>query len=168
MKKRERLLSLIAEIQEEINHLKEIEKDLLETEKRRKKAPAEDRHFFLESEAFKLHNFYTGCERIFEKIGTEIDAGLPEGADWHRRLLKKMALDIPEVRPPVISKQLEAELGEYLRFRHIVRNLYAFELEEEKMSPLIRDIGRVARNFFLEVRKFTHYLKTLSEGISGR
>jgi hypothetical protein len=46
-----------------------------------------------ENFALKLHNFYTGCERIFQLIATELNGGLPSGSDWHRRLLTRMQIE---------------------------------------------------------------------------
>ena len=42
-----------------------------------------------------VHDFYTGIERIFEKIAPELNGGVPAGSAWHRELLESMALDIP-------------------------------------------------------------------------
>lgn len=50
-----------------------------------------------------VHDFYTGAEHIFEKVATEVDGGVPAGAAWHRELLESMALDLPGLRPPVVS-----------------------------------------------------------------
>ena len=53
-----------------------------------------------------------------------------------------MTLDIPEVRPAVIDRDLARTLGEYLRFRHVFRNVYGGVLEAERMSSLERRITR--------------------------
>ena len=34
-------------------------------------------NIFYESLALKLHNFYTGCERIFQIVASELNGGLP-------------------------------------------------------------------------------------------
>jgi hypothetical protein len=40
-------------------------------------------------------------------------------------------------RPAVLSEELYDSLNEYLRFRHVFRNAYCFDLDWEKMSPLV-------------------------------
>ncbi len=84
-----------------------------------------------------VHDFYTGIERIFEKIAPELNGGVPAGSAWHRELLESMALDLPTIRPPVIGRGTVRILGEYLRFRHLFRNVYGFELEWERLQPLL-------------------------------
>ena len=59
--------------------------------------------YYLDSVALNLHGFYSGLERIFEIIATNIDAKKPNGENWHQQLLDQMAEEIPSVRPAVIS-----------------------------------------------------------------
>ena len=136
MKAREQILTLIAEIEEELKQLARLKKSILDTE-RKKKERIEDKDIYEESEALKLHNFYTACEHIFEDIATFLNAGIPQNSGWHKRLLRSMTLEIPGVRPSVISTELYNELEEYLRFRHVIRNIYAFELDSSKLQVLI-------------------------------
>ena len=56
--------------------------------------------------------------------------------DRHKRLLNKMTLKIPGLRPAVISKELKEALDEYLRFRHVFRNVYGYLLEWKRMKGL--------------------------------
>ena len=84
-----------------------------------------------------LHDFYTGCEKTFELIATTLDGGPPEGASWHRRLLETMSLEVTAVRPAVIRPETAHALDEYLRFRHLFRSLYGFELLWERVAPLL-------------------------------
>ena len=48
---------------------------------------------FYESLALKLHNFHTGCERIFQLIISELNGSLPSGYDWHKRLLEGISIE---------------------------------------------------------------------------
>ena len=84
-----------------------------------------------------LHDFYTGAEHVFEKISAALDGGIPEGAAWHRELLESMALDLPSLRPPVLTGNGVRLLEEFLRFRHLFRNVYGFELEWDRLKPLL-------------------------------
>ena len=47
-----------------------------------------------------LQDFYSGVERVFERIALELDGGLPRGADWHNQLLNRMEVEVEGVRPP--------------------------------------------------------------------
>lgn len=44
--------------------------------------------YYLDGVALNLHGFYSGLERIFEKIASAIDGTVPGGANWHQELLK--------------------------------------------------------------------------------
>lgn len=78
--------------------------------------------------ALNLHGFYTGVEQIFEDIARTIDGGLPSGAEWHISLLRQMTVEMGSLRPAVIEVKTRQCLDEYRGFRHIVRNVYAFNL----------------------------------------
>lgn len=88
----------------------------------RAEAQPKDRGFFLAAAALDLHGFYAGLEHLFERISIEVDGDRPTGASWHRDLLAQMALDVSEVRPPVILAATRSALVDYLEFRHVVRN----------------------------------------------
>lgn len=91
---------------------------------------------YLGTVALNLHSFYTGVERIFREIAQRIDGAIPEGADWHRRLLRQMSAEVPNLRPPVISTETRVALDEYCAFRHVVRNIYTLNLRLERVQHL--------------------------------
>ena len=94
----------------------------------------EDQDLYIDSAALNLHDFYAGLERIFQQIATTIDGNLPTSGEWHRDLLRQMQADIPDLRPPVLSAEAAQVLDEFLRFRHIVRNIYAFQFDPERVA----------------------------------
>ena len=116
---------------------------------------------YSESLALKLHNFYTGCERIFQAIAEEWNSGLPMGHDWHRRLLQRMG-SAREGRPAVISSETERSLDEYLRFRHVIRNLYGFELDSARLERLLAGYPTAWRMFESDVNRFVSWLRDLA------
>lgn len=112
-----------------------------------------------------LHDFYTGVEQIFEKIALEMDGSLPEGDQWHRRLLARMSTDIDEVRPAVISEQLEEHLDEYLRFRHVFRHSYGFELKCDKCRHLVENLESMHTTLIGDLNQFKTFLEELDNGL---
>ena len=74
------------------------------------KASKQDDDFYFDSVALNLHSFYSGLERIFEKLASTIDGEVPNAANWHQELLAQMQTEIPSVRPAVISSQLKEAL----------------------------------------------------------
>jgi hypothetical protein len=55
--------------------------------------------------ALLLMNYYTGAEKIFQRIAALLGGIPPAGDRWHAQLLEDMALDIPAVRPAVLRKE---------------------------------------------------------------
>ena len=91
----------------------------------------------VEAAALRLHSFYTGVERMLLLISRVVNGGTPsQGEGWHRRLLERMAM-ATDTRPAALNEATQVELQEFLRFRHLVRNLYADELRAEPIQRLI-------------------------------
>ncbi|AEB09380.1 hypothetical protein [Desulfobacca acetoxidans] len=120
---------------------------------------------FYENLALKLHNFYTGCERIFQIIASELNGALPSGYDWHKRLLSRMSL-VREGRPAILSVETARQLDEFLAFRHVVRNNYGFELNPHRLEELINKYPAVYHEFEVQVRNFVKWLLTLAKEIA--
>ena len=118
-----------------------------------------------ENQGLKLHNFYTGCERIFRIVASELNGALPDGYDWHKRLLARMAV-AHEGRPAVISSKTARCLEKYLSFRHVVRNIYGYELEAERIAQLVAQQAAVWQEFDSEVRTFVAWLRDTADQLS--
>jgi len=86
--------------------------------------------------AATLHSFYTGVENIFKRVAVELDGESVRGDAWHRELLLRMKTPTAR-RPALLSEELHDTLNDYLRFRHVFRNAYSFDLDWRKMSPLV-------------------------------
>ena len=86
--------------------------------------------------AAMLHAFYNGIENLLKRIAAEVDGRVPGGEFWHRELLEEMTKP-NGARPAAISEALSKRLREYLEFRHVFRQAYAFQLRWEKMSHLV-------------------------------
>lgn len=110
-----------------------------------------------------IHDFYTGLEKIFVRIARRIDGGLPQEADWHIQLLKRMSAEIPGVRPPLFDDAQRKELLEYLRFRHLFRNSYGFTLEWERCEAIARKAPEVFARFQTALHRFHAFLDSLTD-----
>jgi hypothetical protein len=155
------IIDLIAEIGDELDQL---EKLAVEIEKIRATLPVEpaERQIYEESLALKLHNFYTGCERVFKNIAKDINGGIPDSLDWHRRILRTMSLKLENIRPPVISRETETALSDFLSFRHVVRNIYGFSIDSEKLGLLAKRFGNAYQLFKKDVLDFINFLKEIN------
>ncbi|MFA5787793.1 MAG: hypothetical protein WDA71_12570 [Actinomycetota bacterium] len=122
-----------------------------------------DQDLYLDSAALNLHDFYAGLERILRHLATTVDESLPAGPDWHRDLLAQMATAVPKLRPPAISAETAGGLDEYLRFRHVVRNVYAFELDAERLESLVGGLRSLFDRVRSELMAFAEFLDQLAE-----
>ncbi len=93
--------------------------------------------FAMHALASYLHQFYTGCERMFERIAVTVDGDLPGGAFSHANLLAQMARERSGIRSAVLTESLWLRLQEYLAFRHFFRHAYGYTLEWAKLCPLV-------------------------------
>lgn len=128
----------------------------------RSKSTSKEQDVYLESVALNLHGFYSGLERLFELIARRVDQNLPAGDTWHRDLLKQMAQDVRELRPAVISAERISSLDELRRFRHLVRNVYTFNLVPDKIEPLITTLPAMWPQVRAELLAFADFLSDLA------
>lgn len=123
------------------------------------KAVKQDDDFYLDSVALNLHAFYSGLERIFEKLASTIDGAVPTAANWHQELLTQMQTEIPSLRPAIISYDLKEALEEYRGFRHVVRNVYTYHLKPEKLKLLVNNLEYTFKMASDELTDFGNFLK---------
>jgi hypothetical protein len=116
---------------------------------------------YLDGVALNLHGFYTGVERIFEDIARRLDGDLPSGSDWHKRLLMQMSAEIPDIRPPVIRAETRECLEEYRAFRHIVRNVYAFNFQFSRIAELADGLQSCHERVVEDLNIFVQFLTAL-------
>ena len=152
---------LISEIKVERRHLSNL---VEEVESLSEKIEAKPTGVELRAAGSILHDFYTGLEKIFRLIAVEIDGNMPSGEEWHKRLLDRMAVEIEDIRPPVIDDSLKEQLSEYLRFRHLFRHIfYGFELNWERCKPLVRKLPEINKELSESLDIFEGFLREVSK-----
>ncbi len=105
-----------------------------------------------------LHDFYTAIENIFETIAPELNGGLPAGEAWHRELLTNMTLDLPGIRPPLLEEETAHALDEFLRFRHLFRNVYGHELDWSRVRSLLEQLPAAWNAVEADLDRFLAFL----------
>lgn len=110
-----------------------------------------------------LHDFYTAIEDVFEAIAGDVNGELPDGVEWHKKLLTGMSIVIPQLRPAVISEELRWKLDEYLRFRQVFRNVYGYLLDWKRLRPLLENMKLVSQQLEQEIAAFRSFLIRLAE-----
>lgn len=114
---------------------------------------------------YTLHSIYGIMENYFLRISKFFENSLPPHR-WHKELVDKMALTIPEIRPAFFEAADEhRRVGEMMKFRHRFRNLYGEDLDPRKTAE-IQEIGRqVLRDFPRRHEAFVAKLRLIAEAI---
>jgi hypothetical protein len=117
--------------------------------------------------ALNLHGYYSGAERIFEDIARTMEGNLPDGPDWHQRLLFQMSAEIQSIRPAVIDRSTRSCLDEYRAFRHVVRNIYAFKFRPQRLQELAAGLRICFEAVQRDLTAFSGFLEKLDEYDTG-
>jgi hypothetical protein len=121
----------------------------------------EDR--FIDAAALNLHAVYSGIERLFELVARQVDDAHPQSPNWHAELLAQMAAPVSEVRPAVISEELRGRLDGYRGFRHVVRNVYTYNLDIAQVGLLVNGLPETLRLLETELGAFADFLDAAAD-----
>ena len=150
---------IMAEISQDLAYLKDLTKECNQFYESNKKQIDSSANMRVLGSI--LHDFYTYIENIFRKIAINIEDELPSDPAWHSTLLNRMTLDIPNIRKRVIDDDLKDILYDFLRFRHIFRNIYGFRLNWEKMGYLVESIESTQKLVSKQITDFLEFLKKI-------
>jgi uncharacterized protein YutE (UPF0331/DUF86 family) len=81
-----------------------------------------------------IHNFYNGIENILKQVVISCGKELPHNSSWHRDLVNIATSN------GIISESTARELRPYLAFRHFFTRGYSFDLDKERIIPLVKGI----------------------------
>ena len=107
-----------------------------------------------------IEGVYSGLEGILKGVAEDIDGHVPQGNAWHAKLLETLALDVPAVRPAVLSPDAYGVLDELRRFRHAVRSNYGVDLRDPDIDA---NLARVRRAVPLFRRDFEAFVRAMTE-----
>ncbi|MGB9857741.1 MAG: hypothetical protein ACPLKX_06350 [Dictyoglomaceae bacterium] len=81
-------------------------------------------------------NLYNAFEDLFSEISKSFENKIEDASFFHKELLRRMTLEIPGIRPKVLSKESFIILNELRGFRHIFRHAYTYEIIPEKVKRI--------------------------------
>lgn len=147
-----------AELTDEISNIRRIVAIIKARIKNLPAASNDAYEVYIDSIAHNLENFYMAVEEIFKDICAVTGEGLPEGERWHSILLKNMTKEIRDIRPAVISLKTFEKMDDYRKFRHLVRNIYTYNIIPEKVLVLARPSEKVFRGFEQNIKTFMKFI----------
>jgi hypothetical protein len=125
------ILRLITELENEAKTLRELsDKNRLMTKKLTTIEPDE---FDWAALGYTIHNIYTLVEGYLLRIAKFFENDL-DPSSWHKDLIRRMVLDIPETRPSFMDRNAAERLDELHTFRHAFRNIYQTALNVSKLK----------------------------------
>ena len=151
---KQELLDLKERIESELHSIQQTSQRVLDAWDGAERFP-DQQSYYLDSVALNLHSFYNGLDPVF-----------PSGPHWHRELLNQMAREIPETRPAILSSGTPALLGDFLAFRHLIRSLYAFDLDAERLKQLVRGLPEALSHARQDLENFCRLL-SIAAGQDG-
>jgi hypothetical protein len=119
-------------------------------------------NYYVDATALNLHGFYAGIERLLEMIAEGIDRAKPSGANWHTQLLHQLTAEIPGIRPAVLSTEVRDKLDRYRGFRHVVRNVYTFNLDPQQIELLVEQLQPTMVQVSQELMAFADLLEQIA------
>jgi len=109
---------------------------------------------------YSLHNIYCAFEDLFKEITRAFENQIEDPSRYHRELLKRMTIEVPLIRPCLLSKDSYRVLDELRMFRHTFRHAYTYELDSEKVKDLKLRILSGFETINSDIDMFENYLKT--------
>ena len=153
---------LTQQLREEWNNLERVIRAAQHSIAGAKRHPG-DQDIYIDSAALNLHGFYSGVEKMFLSIAEQVDDSIPVGSRWHTDLLNQMTYDLPSIRPPVLSRATRNMLHEYRSFRHLVRNVYTYNLNPEKVAALVDHLPGVWAAMKQDLEHFLTFLDAVAQ-----
>jgi hypothetical protein len=101
-----------------------------------------------------LSSVYHGIENILKQGLLSVGVALPVGAAWHRDLLQSAC------EHGIVSTELRDRLVPFMAFRHFFAHAYGFDLDPQRLAPLVRDVRAACGCFKREVKRFVSMLAT--------
>ena len=77
--------------------------------------------------------------------------------------INQVSLSMPSVRPPVLRAETQAALVNYLEFRHVIRNVYSFDLRSNRVAELVQNLRSTFELCKRDLQAFTNFLTEVSK-----
>lgn len=112
---------------------------------------------------FTLHSAYGVLENYFLRVSKFFENALPADR-WQKSLVEKMALEIPGVRPALLTAEPSKRRAlELLKFRHLFRNMYGEDLDPVKTAAVQQAATEFAELFSKSHVAFVEKLRAIGE-----
>lgn len=112
--------------------------------------------------AMRVQQFYTALEDLLKQIAKSFENHIDSMNNFHKELLTRMNMEVPKIRPAVISQQTFLFLDKIRAFRHFIRHAYDCELDENELLLLQKRIKQEYSHLQSDLATFRSYVQSLA------
>lgn len=109
MKEREAVLVLKTEVEGDLSALQRIVAKIVIPPEALAALPSTEPT--VAATAFEVHKYYSISENLMRRVARAFENAL-DPSEWHKHLLSRMALNIPGIRPALITGEIRGQLDE--------------------------------------------------------
>jgi hypothetical protein len=117
----------------------------------------------IDSAGYWMHNLYCAFEDLFKQVSAFWENNLSSDGDYHVNLLKRMMVNIKDIRPPLLFLDSYGYLNELRGFRHVFRHAYSYGLDDERVTYLIRKTISKKATILADLSKFREKIEELGK-----
>jgi hypothetical protein len=117
----------------------------------------------IDSSGYWMHNLYCAFEDLFKLVSAFWENNLSSDGDYHVNLLKRMMINIKDIRPALLSLESYGYLNELRGFRHVFRHAYSYGLDDERVGYLIRKTLSKKEMVLADLYKFREKIYNIGE-----
>ena len=111
--------------------------------------------------ALKLQQFYTAVEDLFKQIANVFENEIEDVSAFHKELLMRMNLEVPQIRIAVISDSSFRFLDKLRGFRHFIRHGYDYELDVDELVLLKKKLNENFDPLLIDLENFNQFVSNL-------
>lgn len=98
----------------------------------------------LEACAYELARLYNILEKMLERLCDAFENHFEKRGDYHEKLIQRLSLDLPGIRPAFIPADRVGDVRELKGFRHVMRHAYDLTLRPDRLRELSAAAARIA------------------------
>ena len=98
----------------------------------------------LEAAAFQLVRCYNAIEQAGLHLAKAFENEIDDEGRWHAEWMRRLTLDIPEIRPALFTEEDLAHLRELRGFRHLVVHAYDLTLDTSRVERMVGHARQVS------------------------
>jgi len=145
-----KLILLKVDLQVQMNLMAVIHQKLLD---RATRLSADD-DIILESIAYQIHNLYGTVEDLLKIVASCFENNISSTSQWHSVLLQRMTMEIPGIRPALLSPDSYTTLNSMRGFRHFFRHAYASDIDYQQLTVNLHRALELKKHLDHDVSQF--------------